>query len=681
MTERLYSVVLEGAALDGFDSKETQNRLEQLLKTTPDIAKRLLSGNEVVITKNLNLTVGEQYLNILKGAGVKCHLQISAQTNIFTEQVSVNTTEKQNTEPNRTDEVAPAPSSSQSVRLTGQGADSQLVSGWRHYRSIIFKWVLPVAMVLLVSFSMRGQVLSRIADEAISDVSGKMLTNIGKYCDQSDYPQPITFENTAIPAGMKLKSSDICKLGNALYNSIHAQNVTAQQNILGGLCDPVIQFINKAGSVPAALEKTKELQDDPNAPSMANMIMLCQDGEAGDKARQNMIDKTDKSIGLGIYSIGTLTSPKSGKTCLAFLDSQDYPKIGHKYQLHVMACDLDNIKDVNAIDYQARHYEITKVYKYTGAIPQYYTLRGEKKPFIEEDPLETAIKNQAEYLSKTYSDPDIPANQITPANLGSSIESIIAGTLKLSSNDIAEKLKSLKIISTALQTSPESMDSFIFSTPANAFGIPIKGVNLATVAAHGPGSGPPHDIEFMVDKPVNEVDSIQKILDGKNIPKDRASVGTNGIMSDKPQYPVIVPANSNTEDRLPIQLDDRMVNMWIYRMPHDDPSYSSQVLKIVHAEIDGKYETQDAVTVWCNLGPSPQSVTCSLTLFLLGKQGISQSDNTNLDGQFDSMEVKDGVVTIHAKAYGQNDAGCCPTINTTHQYIFQKGSFIEKNKY
>ena len=75
MAESLYSVVLEGVVLDGFDAQETQERLAKLFKIQHDAAGRMLSGNIMTVKKGVDKATAENYLKALEGVGARCHLE------------------------------------------------------------------------------------------------------------------------------------------------------------------------------------------------------------------------------------------------------------------------------------------------------------------------------------------------------------------------------------------------------------------------------------------------------------------------------------------------------------------------------------------------------------------------------------------------------------------------------
>ncbi len=78
MAESLYSVVLEGVVLDGFDAQETQERLAKLFKIQHDAAGRMLSGNIMTVKKGVDKPTAKKYLQALEAAGAKCHIEETA---------------------------------------------------------------------------------------------------------------------------------------------------------------------------------------------------------------------------------------------------------------------------------------------------------------------------------------------------------------------------------------------------------------------------------------------------------------------------------------------------------------------------------------------------------------------------------------------------------------------------
>ena len=75
MSDTLYSVVLDGVVLDGFNAQETQEHLAKLFKIQPNIAARMLCGKSMTVKKGVDHLTAEKYLKALEGAGVKCRIE------------------------------------------------------------------------------------------------------------------------------------------------------------------------------------------------------------------------------------------------------------------------------------------------------------------------------------------------------------------------------------------------------------------------------------------------------------------------------------------------------------------------------------------------------------------------------------------------------------------------------
>ncbi len=75
MANTLYSIILNGNVLDGFNAEESQDKLAKLFKVQPNVAKKMLSGNSVTVKKGVDLDVAEKYIKALESAGAKCHIE------------------------------------------------------------------------------------------------------------------------------------------------------------------------------------------------------------------------------------------------------------------------------------------------------------------------------------------------------------------------------------------------------------------------------------------------------------------------------------------------------------------------------------------------------------------------------------------------------------------------------
>ena len=75
MTNTLYSIILDGKVLEGFNADETQEKLAKLFKIQPNVAKRMLSGNSVTVKKGVDLEIAEKYKKALESAGAQCHIE------------------------------------------------------------------------------------------------------------------------------------------------------------------------------------------------------------------------------------------------------------------------------------------------------------------------------------------------------------------------------------------------------------------------------------------------------------------------------------------------------------------------------------------------------------------------------------------------------------------------------
>ncbi len=70
----LYNVVIKGKCIAGLDSEDVKQNLAAIFKAPPEKMERLLSGNPLVVKKNISHEQADRILHSLRKAGAECKI-------------------------------------------------------------------------------------------------------------------------------------------------------------------------------------------------------------------------------------------------------------------------------------------------------------------------------------------------------------------------------------------------------------------------------------------------------------------------------------------------------------------------------------------------------------------------------------------------------------------------------
>lgn len=98
----------------------------------------------------------------------------------------------------------------------------------------------------------------------------------------------------------------------------------------------------------------------------------------------------------------------------------------------------------------------------------------------------------------------------------------------------------------------------------------------------------------------------------------------------------------------------------------------SQGIAVSDLNGDGKSEI---VLVWTLLGPTYWRNT--LTIFTETPKGYKPVSSLELEGEAHLSSVKNGIINIEQKTYGEDDPRCCPSIKKQIKYRWQGNKILK----
>ena len=117
---------------------------------------------------------------------------------------------------------------------------------------------------------------------------------------------------------------------------------------------------------------------------------------------------------------------------------------------------------------------------------------------------------------------------------------------------------------------------------------------------------------------------------------------------------------------------EKIATRYIASLPPADVTYEAIRTVIGDLDADGKPEV---VVQKALLGPTYWSY--QLEVFVDRGKGYVHAGTGDLWGDVQSIAIDKGVVVVKSKMPGPNDARCCPTLDKTFRYRWQKGKLVE----